>query len=118
MIDPSRFEDLHIVRKVKETIRKWWRIELSFADADGQVVDHGKGRVVPGHSPFCMAALGQPAGFGLCLHSIQDAVKHLANGTDHKAVLIDLAMDFTSCSVQCVPMAGSTVPSSRLLAVT
>ncbi len=89
VIDPSRFEDLHIVRKVKETIRKWWRIELSFADADGQVVDHGKGRVMPRHSQFCDASLANPAGFGLCLHSIEEAVKRLADGSDHKAVLVD-----------------------------
>jgi len=89
VIDPSRFEELHIVRKVKETIRKWWGIELSFADSDGQVVEHDKGRVMPRHSQFCVASLGHPAGFGLCLGSIEEAVRRLADGTDNKAVLID-----------------------------
>jgi len=89
VIDPSRFEDLHIVRKVKETIRKWWRIELSFADAQGAVVDHGHGRAMPRHSPFCEASLSGPAGFGLCLRSIEKAVRDLADGSDGKAVLVD-----------------------------
>ncbi len=89
MIDPSRFEDLHIVRKVKEKIRKWWRIELSFADATGFVVDHRKGVVIPPHSRFCEASLGCKEGFGLCNRSIEKAVKDLATTTDNKAVVVD-----------------------------
>ena len=89
MIDPSRFEDLHIVRKVKEKIRKWWRIELSFADATGFVVDHRKGVVIPPHSRFCEASLGCKEGFGLCNRSIEKAVRDLATGTDTKAVVVD-----------------------------
>ena len=103
MIDPSRFEELHIVRKVKETIRKWWRIELSFADADGLVVDHGKGRAMPRHSEICAASLNTPAGFGLCLHSIEQAVKTLAAGTDHKAVLFDschMGLHIMACPIR------------------
>ena len=35
--------ELQIVRKIRETVRRWWGIELSFIDAKGFVVDHGKG---------------------------------------------------------------------------
>ena len=79
MIDPSRFEELHIVRKIKEKIRKWWRIELSFADATGYVVDHKKGVVIPPHSRFCEASLGCREGFGRCNRSIEKAVRDLAS---------------------------------------
>ncbi len=89
MIDPSRFEDLLIVRKIKEKIRKWWRIEISFADATGFVVDHKKGVVIPPHSRFCEASLGCREGFGRCNRSIEKAVRDLAGQKEMKAVLVD-----------------------------
>ena len=89
MIDPSRFEDLLIVRKIKEKIRKWWRIEISFADATGFVVDHKKGVVIPPHSRFCEASLGCKEGFGRCNRSIEKAVRDLASQKEMKAVLTD-----------------------------
>ncbi len=89
MIDPSRFEDLLIVRKIKEKIRKWWRIELSFADPTGFVVDHKKGVVIPPHSKLCEASLGCREGFGRCNRSIEKAVRDLADRKETKAVLVD-----------------------------
>ena len=103
MIDPSRFEELHIVRKVKETIRKWWRIELSFADATGFVVDHRKGVVIPPHSKFCEASLGCKGGFALCNRSIERAVKEVAHRTDSRAVLFDschMGFQIIACPVR------------------
>ncbi|MHB1845671.1 MAG: PocR ligand-binding domain-containing protein, partial [Deltaproteobacteria bacterium] len=89
MIDPLRFEELLIVRKIKEKIRKWWRIELSFADATGFVVDHKKGVVIPPHSRLCEASLGCREGFGRCNRSIEKAVRDLAGQKEMKAVLVD-----------------------------
>ncbi len=89
MIESSRFEDLLIVRKIKEKIRKWWRIEISFADATGFVVDHKKGVVIPPHSRFCEASLGCKEGFARCNRSVEKAVKDLANQKEMRAVLVD-----------------------------
>jgi transcriptional regulator with PAS, ATPase and Fis domain len=89
MIEPSRFETLHIVRKIKEKIRKWWNIELSFADATGFVVDHKKGVVIPPHSRLCAASLGCKEGFARCNRSIEKAVKDLSGSKEMKAVLVD-----------------------------
>jgi two-component system, NtrC family, response regulator HupR/HoxA len=74
MIDYARFEDLLIVRKIREKIRKWWDIELSYADERGYVLDHAEGKIVPPHNVFCRAALESPASFQRCNRSVEEAI--------------------------------------------
>src|SRR4030081_195815 len=57
--------ELQIVRKIRETVRRWWGIELSFTDAKGFVVDHGKGILIPPSNRMCTACLWGPCHRGL-----------------------------------------------------
>src|SRR2546421_103630 len=66
--------ELQIVRKIRETVRRWWGIELSFTDAKGFVVDHGKGILIPPSNRMCTACLGDRVGFQRCNESIEKAV--------------------------------------------
>ena len=77
MIDFARFEDLLIVRKIREKIRKWWDIELSYADESGYVLDHAKGKVIPPHNAFCRASLETPATFKLCNRAVEEGIATL-----------------------------------------
>ncbi len=79
-IDSARLEELHIVRKVRETARRWWGVELSFTDAQGAVVDHGKGIIIPPNNRICTSCLEDTKGLSLCNKSIQDAVARLPTG--------------------------------------
>ena len=76
-IDSARLEELHIVRKVRETVRRWWGVELSFTDAAGAVVDHGKGIIIPPNNRICTSCLGDTKGLALCNRSIEEAVARL-----------------------------------------
>ena len=80
-IDSSRLEELQIVRKVRETVRRWWGIELSFTDAKGYVLDHGKGIIIPPQNRICTACLGDKEGLRRCNESIEKAVAGLDDGT-------------------------------------
>jgi transcriptional regulator with PAS, ATPase and Fis domain len=80
-IDSSRLEELQIVRKVRETVRRWWGIELSFTDAKGYVLDHGKGIIIPPQNSICTACLGDKEGLRRCNESIEKAVAGLEEGT-------------------------------------
>jgi len=82
MIEFSRFEDLHIVRKIREKIRGWWKIELSYADERGYVLDHAKGKIVPPHNPICEASLGSPPGFRSCNASVEAAIRSLRDSPE------------------------------------
>jgi two-component system response regulator HupR/HoxA len=69
------FEELHIVRQLRETIRKWWKIEIAFCDPEGYVADHAQGIVIPPHNDFCKASLGSKKGFAMCNHAVRDAIR-------------------------------------------
>jgi two-component system response regulator HupR/HoxA len=76
-IDTGRLEELHIVRKVREIARRWWGVELSFTDAKGFVLDHGKGIIIPPGNQLCTACLGDGEGLKRCNQSIERAVAQL-----------------------------------------
>src|SRR4051812_28665033 len=78
----ASFEDLHIVRKIRQTVRKWWSIELAFADESGFVVDHKKGIVVPPHNPICQSCLRGKEGFSRCNRSVEKAIVQLNRKPD------------------------------------
>jgi len=80
-IDSTRLEELQIVRRIRETVRRWWGIELSFTDAHGFVLDHGKGIIVPPQNRICTACLGDKEGLRRCTQSIEKAVKKISSGT-------------------------------------
>src|SRR3954470_17615947 len=80
-IDSARLEELQIVRKIRETVRRWWGIELSFTDAKGYVLDHGKGIIIPPQNRICTACLGDKEGLRRCNESIETAVRKLNGGT-------------------------------------
>src|SRR5260370_13640159 len=79
--DSTRLEELQIVRKVRETVRRWWGIELSFTDAKGYVLDHGKGIIIPPQNRICTACLGDKEGLRRCNQSIEKARARMENGT-------------------------------------
>jgi two-component system, NtrC family, response regulator HupR/HoxA len=73
MIDLRPYEKLHTIAMLKDVIRKWWRVELAFADATGYVLDHAEGRVVPPLTDFCRLALFSREGFRRCNESVKGA---------------------------------------------
>ncbi|HXN81480.1 MAG TPA: sigma 54-interacting transcriptional regulator, partial [Myxococcales bacterium] len=81
-IDSTRLEELQIVRRIRETVRRWWGIELSFTDARGFVLDHGKGIIIPPQNLICTACLGDKEGLRRCNQSIEKAVQKLSSGTE------------------------------------
>ena len=81
-IDSTRLEEHQIVRRIRETVRRWWGIELSFTDARGFVLDHGKGIIIPPQNRICTACLGDKEGLRRCNQSIEKAVQKLSTGTE------------------------------------
>ena len=80
-IDSGRLEELQIVRRIRDTVRRWWGVELSFTDARGHVLDHGKGIIIPPQNRICTACLGDRQGLSRCNESIEKAVSRLESGT-------------------------------------
>lgn len=73
MIDGQALDDLPVVRRIRETIKKWWRLELGVTDSRGYVLDHARGVVTPPQNDFCRAALDDAETFKLCNKSVEQA---------------------------------------------
>ena len=78
MIDTDSLDDLLVVRRIRELCRKWWHLEIAFADSRGYVADHARGVIIPPQNPFCRAALASPEGFKRCNRSIEQATATVA----------------------------------------
>ncbi|HVO30931.1 MAG TPA: sigma 54-interacting transcriptional regulator [bacterium] len=68
----ERYENLHVVVRLRELVRKWWKIEVSFASRRGFVLDHARGKIIPPpRNSFCQMFLGSKKGLSLCDESVR-----------------------------------------------
>ncbi|MEZ4403476.1 MAG: sigma 54-interacting transcriptional regulator [Kofleriaceae bacterium] len=80
MVDLRRFRDLPTVALIRELVRRWWGLELAFADAKGYVLDHAEGKIFPSQNELCRLALFSKEGFRRCNESVKVVSDHLAAG--------------------------------------
>jgi transcriptional regulator with PAS, ATPase and Fis domain len=65
---------------VREMLRRWWGLELAFADPKGYVLDHADGKIFPSQNELCKAALFSKEGFRRCNESVKVVGDHLRQG--------------------------------------
>jgi two-component system, NtrC family, response regulator HupR/HoxA len=70
-MDIERYQNLHTLIMLRDVIRKWWRMELSYADKTGTVLDWAKGNIQPPPNDFCRLSLFSKEGFRRCTTSIR-----------------------------------------------
>src|SRR5688572_24455608 len=68
---------------IRNVIRKWWNLELAFADETGYVLDHADGKIFPSGNEFCRQALFSKEGFRRCNDSVK-LVRDRLKGTSRK----------------------------------
>ncbi|MDF1566186.1 MAG: sigma 54-interacting transcriptional regulator [Deltaproteobacteria bacterium] len=69
--DHERYQNLHTIGMLKDVIRKWWGLELAFADREGYVLDHASGQIIPPNNDFCRLSLFSKEGFRRCNQSVK-----------------------------------------------
>ena len=74
-IDNSRFEGLHIVKLLRQTLRDLWNLNFVFVDGAGAIVDSQQKRVTNAHNDVCKRALGSETGIVLCQGSVLEALR-------------------------------------------
>jgi transcriptional regulator with PAS, ATPase and Fis domain len=77
MVDLRPYAQLHSVRLLKDLVRRWYQVELAFADARGWVMDHAEGQVIPPGNDFCRLSLFSKEGFRRCNESVKEVVVKL-----------------------------------------
>jgi two-component system response regulator HupR/HoxA len=91
MKDPRSYLGLHTVSMLREVIRKWWQVDIGFADASGRLSDHSWGGpepVPPAGNDFCRIMLDSPAGRRRCLSSVREIHRLLRPGTRPRGRLL------------------------------
>jgi hypothetical protein len=81
MIDLRPYGKLHTILMLKDVVRRWWGVELAFADARGYCLDHAEGKIIPPANEFCRASLFSKEGFRRCNESIKAVRDELRVGT-------------------------------------
>ncbi|HEY3449878.1 MAG TPA: sigma 54-interacting transcriptional regulator [Myxococcales bacterium] len=71
MLDYEKYQNLHTIIMLKDVIRKWWRVELSFADKVGQILDRQAGGPIPPQNDFCRLSLFCKEGNRRCTTSVK-----------------------------------------------
>ena len=71
MRDYEKYQNLHTIIMLKDVIRKWWGLELAFADRSGYVLDHATGQIIPPNNDFCRLSLFSKEGFRRCNQSVK-----------------------------------------------
>ncbi|HVV86237.1 MAG TPA: sigma 54-interacting transcriptional regulator [Kofleriaceae bacterium] len=80
MLDLRRFRELPTVALIRDVIRRWWGLELAFADAKGYVLDHADGKLFPSQNELCRLALFSKEGFRRCNESVRVVKDKLQGG--------------------------------------
>ena len=65
---------------IRDVMRRWWGLELAFADAKGYVLDHADGKIFPSQNELCRLALFSKEGFRRCNESVRVVKDHLRAG--------------------------------------
>jgi two-component system, NtrC family, response regulator HupR/HoxA len=87
VVDLKQYGELHIVRAVRDLIRRWWGLELAFADDRGYVLEHAEGKIIPSDNEFCRQALFSKEGFRRCNDSVK-VVRDRLRGVKKRNVIV------------------------------
>jgi two-component system response regulator HupR/HoxA len=70
-MDLRPYRSLHSIELIRDSVRRWWGLEVAIADANGYVVDHADGKIFPSQNEFCKLALFSKEGFRRCNESVK-----------------------------------------------
>ncbi|QSQ26856.1 sigma 54-interacting transcriptional regulator [Pyxidicoccus parkwayensis] len=70
-MDFEKHLGLHTIIMLRDVIRKWWQVELSYADRHGVVHDWQRGEIVPPPNDFCRMSLSSKEGLRRCQQSVR-----------------------------------------------
>lgn len=85
----DRYENIPTIVKLREIIRKLWKLEVGFMDDKGFVVDHARGKIIPPLNKFCREALYSLKGLSLCDKSVRELNEILKSGAFPKGCVFD-----------------------------
>ncbi len=87
VVDLSPYHQLDAIELISNIVRKRWKLEVTFADHKGYVLDHAEGKIRPSANEFCRAALFSKEGFRRCNESVK-VVRDRLSGARRRSLLV------------------------------
>jgi transcriptional regulator with PAS, ATPase and Fis domain len=78
---------------VRTLVRRWWKLEIAFADERGYVLDHADGNIFASGNEFCRQALHCKEGFRRCNESVKSVADKL-RGSQRKFLVHQCHLGF------------------------
>jgi two-component system response regulator HupR/HoxA len=95
-MDFEKHLGLHTIIMLRDVIRKWWQVELSWADRHGVVHDWQRGEIVPPPNDFCRMSLSSKEGLRRCGQSVKVLHEKFKAGRKlRRALFHDCHLNFT-----------------------
>ncbi len=70
MVDEVRWEDfdkMHVIRRLRELVGRWWKVQINFTDQKGFLRGVPEGRFFDPLNPICQAVTADTKGFNSCV---------------------------------------------------
>lgn len=65
------FDKLHAIRKLRQIVAKWWKVQIHFTDASGFIRGVPKGKFFNPQNPVCIAITAEQKGYLGCIRSVR-----------------------------------------------
>ena len=79
MINWDEFEHIHVIRKIREILERWWNTEVFFADDRGNIRGIDREKVKEFKNLVCNLILQTDRGFDLLADYAKNAVEEMKN---------------------------------------
>jgi transcriptional regulator with PAS, ATPase and Fis domain len=80
----DEFDKMHVIRKLREIVGKWWKVQLNFTDQKGLLRGVPEGQFFNPLNPVCKAITGNAKGFEACRGSARQATVSMTSSKGHK----------------------------------
>ena len=80
----DEFDKIHVIRKLREIVGKWWKIQLNFTDQKGLLRGVPEGKFFNPLNPICKAITENGKGFEGCRGTARSTTASLTNSKGFK----------------------------------
>ena len=80
----DEFDKMHVIRRLREVVGKWWKVQLNFTDQKGLLRGVPEGQFFNPLNPVCKAITENPKGFEGCRGAARQATVSMTSSKGHK----------------------------------